>query len=187
MPLIEAPRQHSYSCDCRYPGLRPTYFDPSPSHRHVTDEECSLGSTHVNHCVFADHSPTKCVISISGEEHKCCVYLLEVIESDFKMIFGKDGLADVGDLCGNTERELGDVLPVMDLESSFIDSPSPTYLSELEAGGQPATADSETPTDVERLYVPSSPISTETVEELTCDSYVNFERYSSPEPKDMEF
>lgn len=124
---------------------------------------------------------------MSGEEHRCCVYLLEVIESDFKMTFGKDDLADVEDLCGDTERELGDILPSMDFEPSFFDSPSLTSLSESEPSEQSATEDLENPNGMEQLCLPSSSISVKIVEELAWGSYVDFERYSSPEPKDMEF
>ncbi|XDG07396.1 hypothetical protein ABKA04_007011 [Annulohypoxylon sp. FPYF3050] len=99
----------------------------------------------------------------------------------------KDGLADVEDLCGDTERELGDILPSMDFEPSFFDSPSPTSLSESEPSEQSATEDLENHNGMERLCLPSSSISAKTVEELAWGSYVDFERYSSPEPKDMEF
>ncbi|KAI1460080.1 hypothetical protein F4805DRAFT_14741 [Annulohypoxylon moriforme] len=55
--LVKVP-QRPYTCDCKYADLLPTYFDPCPSHRHRTDEECSLGSAHTKHCIYADHTPT---------------------------------------------------------------------------------------------------------------------------------
>ncbi|KAI0475793.1 hypothetical protein GGR56DRAFT_435485 [Xylariaceae sp. FL0804] len=46
--------QQVYSCQCRWPDLRPTLRNPCPLHRHNTDADCRLGSDHSTHCVFAD-------------------------------------------------------------------------------------------------------------------------------------
>ncbi|KAI0509236.1 hypothetical protein F5B22DRAFT_367569 [Xylaria bambusicola] len=52
-------------CSCRYPGLRPTYVDRSPLHKHITDGQCSLESSHQAHCVFATHRLVHCVAGSS--------------------------------------------------------------------------------------------------------------------------
>ncbi|KAI1334720.1 hypothetical protein F5Y15DRAFT_284290 [Xylariaceae sp. FL0016] len=61
-----------YSCNCKYPDLRPTRHDLRPQHRHGQDSECALGSSHGKHCIFASHRPDHCVITSSGEPHEHC-------------------------------------------------------------------------------------------------------------------
>ncbi|KAI0540375.1 hypothetical protein GGR58DRAFT_143685 [Xylaria digitata] len=60
-------------CHCPFPDLGPTCLDPYPLHRHITDCQCSLGSMHPDHCIFAAHRPEHCVISssirVQGHEH----------------------------------------------------------------------------------------------------------------------
>ena len=62
------PRQAT--CKCTYPLLCPTATDPYPQHRHILDHECRGSSQHKVHCVFANHSPSICVIP--GELHRHC-------------------------------------------------------------------------------------------------------------------
>ncbi|KAI1212543.1 uncharacterized protein F4807DRAFT_340586 [Annulohypoxylon truncatum] len=165
--LVEAPKR-PYTCGCKFPGLRPTYFDPNPSHRHGTDEECSLGAAHAKHCVFADHTPTVCVVFGPGEEHEHCIHPSEAIETEFKKVFGEDCFADVEVWYEDADRQMNHELFPMDLEPAFDDSPSLTYYSEIGADEQSTT------------------ITSETIDESDQDSYMNLEWYGSPEPKDME-
>ncbi|KAI0455748.1 hypothetical protein F5B21DRAFT_180767 [Xylaria acuta] len=60
-------------CFCRYSDLGPTRLNPRPLHRHITDDDCNLGSSHRPHCIFAAHRLDHCVISGSGEQHEHCV------------------------------------------------------------------------------------------------------------------
>ncbi|KAF2962719.1 hypothetical protein GQX73_g10856 [Xylaria multiplex] len=62
-------------CHCPFPDLGPTCLDPYPLHKHITDCQCSLGSKHPDHCIFAAHRPEHCVISssIRAQGHKHCV------------------------------------------------------------------------------------------------------------------
>ncbi|KAI2610455.1 hypothetical protein GGR54DRAFT_376752 [Hypoxylon sp. NC1633] len=78
-----------YTCDCNFHGLYPTAYNPRPSHRHGTDEECSRGSTHQKHCVFADHTPTVCVI---GDSHEHCVDRMQEMLGEIEGLPG--GLSD---------------------------------------------------------------------------------------------
>ncbi|KAI0019078.1 hypothetical protein F4780DRAFT_466403 [Xylariomycetidae sp. FL0641] len=76
-----------YTCECKYADLGPTYRNLRPAHRHVTDEQCSRGAKHRNHCVFAEHRPQHCVISGSSEQHEHCqvtnfTYAGNPVESD---------------------------------------------------------------------------------------------------------
>ncbi|KAI8627843.1 hypothetical protein F5Y19DRAFT_156999 [Xylariaceae sp. FL1651] len=59
-------------CPCRYPDLGPTCLNPLPLHRHVTDDQRPLGSSHQNHCVYAAHREDRCVISSSENPHEHC-------------------------------------------------------------------------------------------------------------------
>ncbi|OTB02879.1 hypothetical protein M426DRAFT_322301 [Hypoxylon sp. CI-4A] len=76
-----------YTCDCKFPGLLPTYYDPQPSHRHIADSECWHGSSHTKHCVFADHTPNECVVSSSDELHRHCK--VRTLEDDLNDISGR--------------------------------------------------------------------------------------------------
>ncbi|KAI0401571.1 hypothetical protein F4802DRAFT_421755 [Xylaria palmicola] len=60
-------------CLCVFSDLGPTFLDPRPLHKHVAHEECSLGSNHPLHCIFAAHRPDHCVINSSGKHHKHCI------------------------------------------------------------------------------------------------------------------
>ncbi|KAI0883825.1 uncharacterized protein GGS22DRAFT_26412 [Annulohypoxylon maeteangense] len=182
--LVVDPKRF-YTCDCKYPGLRPTCFDPYPGHRHGTDEECSLGSTHTKHCVFADHAPDDCVITGSSEKHEHCIHLSEAIESDFKRDYGADCCADVEAFYEDTGKAMNDEFP-MDLEPAFANSPTVAYLSESDFYAEWESIDLGELDDVDRLCLPGSTISTSTVEEPIPSSYMSLEHYGSPEPKDME-
>ncbi|KAI1801588.1 hypothetical protein F4811DRAFT_457420 [Daldinia bambusicola] len=86
--IVDA-RSRPYTCDCRYAALRPTCFNPRPSHRHVTDNECCLGSSHIKHCIYADHAPTQCLVSSSEEQHRHCipVPLWQKMQSQFDISY----------------------------------------------------------------------------------------------------
>ncbi|KAI1275432.1 hypothetical protein F5Y07DRAFT_176481 [Xylaria sp. FL0933] len=63
----------SCRCPCPHSDLGPTCSNPYPLHRHVTDSQCDLGSSHQTHCIFGDHRPEHCVISDPRYCHEHCV------------------------------------------------------------------------------------------------------------------
>lgn len=56
-------------CKCACTLLWPTLDDPYPQHRHILDHECYSGCLHEDHCVFAEHSPTLCIMTSSRHRH----------------------------------------------------------------------------------------------------------------------
>ncbi|KAI0445809.1 hypothetical protein F4803DRAFT_108176 [Xylaria telfairii] len=77
-PQLEEQQMSEDFCRCRclYSDLGPTRLNPHPLHRHITDDDCNLGSSHRLHCIFAAHRPDHCVISsCSREQHKHCITL----------------------------------------------------------------------------------------------------------------
>ncbi|OTA56822.1 hypothetical protein K449DRAFT_387195 [Hypoxylon sp. EC38] len=180
---VDIAKRRPYDCDCKYVDLRPTCFNPCPPHRHRTDEECSLGSRHTKHCIYADHSPTECVISGSREQHEHCVPPPQDYEAILKMGFGNDCLATAEDLYKEAERGIDNTFASMDLELSYIDLPSmrPQATPSPRLGFTRYNKHKVT----KRLCV-RSPAARRT-HRVIQDVHINREAFGSPEPKDMVF
>ncbi|KAL7620973.1 hypothetical protein AAE478_008284 [Parahypoxylon ruwenzoriense] len=173
-PLAELPTS-PYKCDCKYADLGPTRFNPLPSHRHGTDNECALGSAHTKHCIFADHSPSDCVISGSGELHEHCVHPSQDLLVEFKILFGQSCVADadaIFELMGSETRASA----LMDAELAPVDSPS---------------MDSRQESYVQSLFpyyrsevmdLPEAAL-----QDPAWDSHADLDTYPSPEPQDLLF
>ncbi|KAI5867428.1 hypothetical protein GGS23DRAFT_177560 [Durotheca rogersii] len=174
--LVESPSS-SYSCDCKYALLCPTYYDPRPSHRHGTDDECALGRAHAKHCIFADHSPGECVIS--GEAHEHCVHPSSEfgLESEFEKLFGVSCLADADALLewmGSTDSS---AYGQSDAEPAPADSPP--------------SIDSHQDPDAESMIVGYRPGAMGSLDALfqgpVWGARMDFGACSSPEPPDLLF
>ncbi|KAI1106016.1 hypothetical protein F4804DRAFT_81473 [Jackrogersella minutella] len=185
--LVKVPNR-PYDCGCKYPGLRPTFTNPLPSHRHGTDEECAFGSAHPKHCIFADHAPKDCVIPGSREQHVHCVNLSEAIESEFEKDSGKYCFIEADALMEEAQREGHDFLDYVDLEPTSVDSP---YLGHLLSPSEPdprfTTADFDTLGDVAEPYLRDPSPVAGAIPELAQNPRVDIEAYGSPEPWDMVF
>ncbi|KAI1645835.1 uncharacterized protein F4817DRAFT_163834 [Daldinia loculata] len=119
--IVDA-KTRPYDCDCKYADLLPTCFNPRPSHRHRTDDECFLGSSHIKHCIFADHAPD-CVISSSKEIHEHCIHAppWEVNQPDSEGYFEESYNADADILFEKAEMGVNDTLSPTDPESTTTD------------------------------------------------------------------
>ncbi|KAI0848418.1 hypothetical protein F5Y00DRAFT_85624 [Daldinia vernicosa] len=126
--IVDA-KTRPYACDCKYADLLPTCFNPRPSHRHCTDDECFLGSSHIKHCIFADHAPKDCVIPSSKEVHEHCIPAppWEVNQPDSEGSFEESYSAGADILFEEGEVGINDTLSPTDSESAttellFMDS-----------------------------------------------------------------
>ncbi|KAI1478270.1 hypothetical protein F4774DRAFT_171357 [Daldinia eschscholtzii] len=116
-------RSRPYNCDCRYAGLGPTCFNPHPSHRHVMDNECCLGSSHIKHCIYADHAPTECLISSAKEQHEHCISppLWQKIQPQFDKCSRESSCLDEYVVSKEPDMMTYDALWPMELEPTISD------------------------------------------------------------------
>ncbi|KAI1463697.1 uncharacterized protein F4812DRAFT_463525 [Daldinia caldariorum] len=120
--IVDA-RSRPYKCDCRYAALRPTCFNPRPSHRHVTDNECCLGSSHIKHCIYADHAPTQCLVSSSKEQHRHCIPipLWQKLQSQFDVSCGESTCLEDDVVFREPDVATNDALSPMEFEPTIAD------------------------------------------------------------------
>ncbi|KAI1398581.1 hypothetical protein F4819DRAFT_23265 [Hypoxylon fuscum] len=174
-----------YSCDCRYVALRPTCANPRPSHRHGTDDECSLGSTHPKHCIFADHKPTQCVISGSREQHEHCVPLSRAIKLEFEE-FEQLDFADANALLHEqAESGLG-TAEAMDFEPTLVDSPSMDFQSLPDIEPDLTYHDESEPQGLEQFHLPDAGAAFDPHQGSARNPGLDLAACASPEPPDMQ-
>ncbi|XXH03148.1 hypothetical protein Hte_009542 [Hypoxylon texense] len=184
--IVAAPSR-PYDCDCKYFGLGPTHVNPRPSHRHGKDEDCSLGSAH-KHCVFADHWPTDCVISLSKEPHEHCVDPLEAMYSDIRQEHGDDFCADADALQEEAERntqgfDFMDFEPIsVELPSPLMDSPRLSPDTQSVFGRYSIASRATTP-----FRLPDANLSPGTLRGPTLNPRVDLGTCLSPEPPELQF
>ncbi|KAI8959712.1 hypothetical protein F5Y11DRAFT_291463 [Daldinia sp. FL1419] len=123
--IVDAQSRRPYDCDCKYSALRPTCFNPRPGHRHSTDDECALGSSHMKHCIFADHDPTECILTDSNGTHKHCIAAPpeQMDQSSAEESFEQSYYASTGILFNETDLGTNEAPGSMDRESIVADSP----------------------------------------------------------------
>ncbi|KAI0384354.1 hypothetical protein F5Y04DRAFT_227389 [Hypomontagnella monticulosa] len=198
-----------YSCECKYAGLRPTSFNPRPSHRHKTDMECSLGHHHDKHCIYADHNPTECVIP-SSEGHEHCFdpvevgqyqedgwpndgfdeakETIEILESNVRQLDMEERsnmtfYPDVEALFATANESYG-TYESMGHEPEFIYSPS----MESQFHQTPFVYSALASSQWHRMTpLPSADVASEAFQGLAMNFYEHLESYRSPEPQDMIF
>ncbi|KAI1380010.1 hypothetical protein F4677DRAFT_301719 [Hypoxylon crocopeplum] len=178
--LVESPNR-PYSCDCRYADLHPTSYNPRPNHRHGTDDECDLGSTHVKHCIFADAAPDKCVIPGSGEPHRHCIDPFQAMETELQTIAGTSCFVEGETLLEQAENELDNPDPI-DLEPVFVDSPSIESLPEPDSD-----LESFHSSDMGSLRLSDSSLTSQSLEGQVWNPRFYLDVRASPGPQDLQF